>query len=224
MMALPAPQSPADKAAMRQRRRWLARRRCLRALRATITSLVLAMPFACFGLVLCCHMPFGLQTTIPNFINISVALIFFRAIWIFASEIRFSPLYSILPLIVYALLQVSPWPNDTWKVNWEFYFSQFYTDRMEVIRHIKQGEFQELDKSEGKIDLPQKFKHTSFPHGSVEYSRINGKYTLFFSTDLDGIPSTGFEYSDDEGKEYFATINPSYKSTMITPNWVFITY
>ncbi|WP_139311636.1 hypothetical protein [Desulfovibrio sp. DV] len=217
-------QSPADNAPMRQRRRWLARRRCLRALRATITSLVLAMPFACFGLVLCCHMPFGLQTTIPNFVNIYVALIFFRAIWIFASEIRFTPLFAILPVLVYVLFQASPWPNNIWKTNWEFYFSQFYTDRMEVIQHITQGEFQGLDKSEGKIDLPHKFKHTSFPHGSVEYSRINGKYTLFFSTDLDGIPSTGFEYNDDDEKETFATINLSYKSTKITRHWKFITY
>ncbi|MFP5260017.1 MAG: hypothetical protein ACLGQH_13425, partial [Acidobacteriota bacterium] len=139
MVAMFAPQPDADKAAKRQRRRFLARRRSLRALRATLTFIVLVTPFLYFGFLLCCHMPAGFRRGLPNLILFYEWWMFLCNIFVLLRNVWFSPLLAAIPLAV-NLLFIYPYPpGDFRKINRELYFELFCNDRMAVIRQIKDG-------------------------------------------------------------------------------------
>lgn len=220
-----APQPDADKAAKRQRRRFLARRRSLRALRATLTFIVLVTPFLYFGFLLCCHMPPGFRRGLPDLILFYEWWIFFRNIYVLLRNIWFSPLFAPLPLIVSFLFVFAYPPGQAWKVSRDTYFNQFLEDRLEVIKHIENGDFPGFEENEGYVALPEKYTHTSFDRGSVAYTRDEKGYTIFFYNSWDILEVyQGFDYNKSYRRD-----NPPYNERhkyveFMAPHWYYIEY
>ncbi|WP_043632276.1 hypothetical protein [Desulfovibrio sp. TomC] len=221
-MALPAPQSPADKAAMRQRRRWLARRRCLRALRRTLTFIVLVTPFCYFGLILCCGMPAGMGGAIRAQIYFYEWWMFFQNGYVFTKYIWHAPRFAALPLLVNIAFIVAYPPGNPWQTNYGLYFEQFYKDRMEVIRLVENGVLVGFDEPHGVVLLPPAFAHTAFPTGRVGYSRKGTRYRIYFPAQWDPLTQNGFEYDTDYHKEAAQSQNPVYALDHTASSWYFV--
>ncbi|WP_043641433.1 hypothetical protein [Desulfovibrio sp. TomC] len=223
-MALSAPQPPADKAAMRQRRRWLARRRSLRVVRKILAFTILTTPFRYFGLVLCCHMPFGMQFTIPTLLSFYNFWIFCLTFFIFFKYIRIFPTFSLLPLAANIALAIATPSGMQWKTNYSLYFDQFYPDRMAVIRLIESGALLGFDQPGGVTELPEEYKHTSFPDGKVGYNREGNRYRVYFPAEWYTLVRYGFEYGKQYTKDNDSAVEPVYESKFIAPGWIFLSY
>lgn len=116
------PQHSVDKAA---RRRWLARRRSIRALRRTLTFIVLVTPFCYFGLVLCCHMPVHWRYALPNWILLYEFWMFFSNTYVLVRYIRFAPLWAPIPFVITVAFSIFYPPGPHYRINHDTYFDFF---------------------------------------------------------------------------------------------------
>lgn len=183
-MTLPPP--VLDKSASSAHRKWLARRRCVRALRATLACIVLVTPFLYFGYVLCCNMPFNISRTLPNWILLYEFWMLLRNTYIFFRYVWKTPLWAALPLIVniYFIIYYPPGPNP-YEINEKLYFELFKKERMEVIDMIEKRTFDQAKKQSDFIYLKQPYTHLAMQNGLVIYTIHNNRASVIFATGWD---------------------------------------
>jgi len=175
---MPSPPDNQDKAARRARRRWLAKRRCQRALRATITFIAIFTPFLFFGLVLCCRMPFGLGDSLPNWILLYECWMFLRNTYILARYVWITPLWAALPFVL-NMYFIAAYPHAPYgPIRDNLYFSLFKQERMHVIRMIWSKELYSKDKT---LHLPQPYTYLARQNGLVSYMTNGGHISVLFS-------------------------------------------
>lgn len=177
----PLPDADA-KAALRSRRRWLAKRRCLRALRATIAFMVLVTPFLYFGYILCCRMPFGIGNLLPNWILLYECWMFARNAYIFFRHLFTTPILAALPLLIniYFIVEYPPGPYTS--INENSYFELFKENRLEIIKKIENRSLADVNSDFGIINLNQPYTHLAMQNGEVIFRIKNDKACVVFST------------------------------------------
>jgi hypothetical protein len=196
---MPTPPQAPDEVARRQRRRWLAKRRCNWALRATLIFIVLVTPFCYFGYVLCCHMPIGFRRTLPNWILLFECWLFVRNTYVFFRYVWLAPGRALLPIGLSVWFIIFNPFGPTWHINHDFYFNLFREDRMEIVRMIGRGELIEDNKDQGRVLLPHRYQHTSFQDGTVNYAKMDNGTSVLFPTGWNILATDqGFLYTPDD--------------------------
>ncbi|QAZ68520.1 hypothetical protein C3Y92_15300 [Solidesulfovibrio carbinolicus] len=212
-------------AARRARRRFLARRRCLRALRRTLAFIVVVTPFCYFGFLICCHMPPEWQRGLPNLILLYEWWMFFRNAFTLLRNIWFTPLLAVLPLLVNVVFVVAYPPGQAWKIRRDTYFNQFLDDRLAVIKHIENGDFPGFTPREGYVALPEAYAHTSISRGCVSYTRGDNGYTIFFYTSWNVLETyQGLEFDNKYSKDDPPPQENNKYIEFMAPQWYYLEY
>lgn len=195
----PSPPPAQDAAARRVRLRWLAKRRCLRALRTTLVFMALVTPFLFFGHLLYCRMPFQLGSRLPNWILLYECWLFLRNIYILVRYVWRVPLLASLPVIV-NIYFIFVFPHAPYgSISENLYFTQFHDERMQIITLVQNGILQPEPQSPGFIELPQPYTHLAMRNGLIAFMSENGKTSVVFATGLNFLSQDeGFCYAPDD--------------------------
>lgn len=217
---MPSPPDLEALAARRARRRWLAKRRCLRALRATIAFMALVTPFLYFDSILYCRMPFGIGQSLPNWILLYECGMFLRNSYIFARYAWTTPLWAILPFIlnIYFVIYYPPGPYG--QISDKLYFDLFKQDRVQVIEMIESG----ILKSENCIfHLPQPYTYLAAQNGLVVYMTENAKTSVVFAVGFNLLSlDWGLCYVPDDNPEHWLWMRRLRDIEKIEKNWYMI--
>ncbi|MEA4856904.1 hypothetical protein [Solidesulfovibrio sp.] len=220
---MPSPPESRDKAARRARRRWLARRRCLRALRATITFMVLVTPFLYFGYLLCCRMPFGIGSALPNWILLYEFWMFFRNCFIFFRYLFLAPFFATLPLLLNIYFILLYPPGHSASIDENLYFELFKNERLEVVELIQNGKIRDPSNSHDAIHLPQPYTHTAMRNGEVIYKIKDGRTAVIFSTGWNFLSfDQAFCYIPDDIPSNWLGMDRLVEYKRIEDSWYFI--
>ncbi len=219
--AMPPLPDAVAKAALRSRRRWLAKRRCLRALRTTIAFMVLITPFLYFGSILCCRMPFGIGSLLPNWILLYECWMFLRNAYILARYVWRTPLWAALPIILNLYFVFYYPPGSPGRINEKFYFELFKQERMQIIEMI---ENQTLKSETCILHLPQPYTHLALQNGLIAYMMKGKKASVLFA-----IGSNFFTqdfalcYVPDNNPAHWLRQRKIHSTEKIEDNWYIIT-
>ncbi|WP_428566242.1 MAG: hypothetical protein ACP59X_05985 [Solidesulfovibrio sp. DCME] len=220
---LPHPAPPGDKAASRARRRWLARRRCLRALRSTIAFMVLVTPFLFFGYVLCCRMPFGIGSALPSCLLLYECWMFSRNCFIFFRYLLITPLVAVLPLLLNIYFILLYPPGHSASINEKLYFELFKRERLEVVALIENGKIRDPSSLLGAMHVPQPYTHTAMKNGKVIYKVKEGKAAVVFSTAWNLLSfDQGFCYIPDNIPSHWLYMNRLVEYKEVEKLWYII--
>ncbi|BAH77020.1 hypothetical membrane protein [Solidesulfovibrio magneticus RS-1] len=211
-------------AARRAKRQFLARRRCLRALRTTLASLLLYEPFAYCGLVLSCHAPFDLGNFAWANATAFLVLAFLRSLVVCIREMRHAPLLAMLPMLIYLTLAIATRHADPWRYNLDYYFRQFYADRLDVIKRVQSGELPDYTLDVGIEKLPPALAHTSYPSGNIGYTNDEDGLTLYFFADGQPPSKARFVYNEKFTPENITYDDGTHKSISMGPGWALLEY
>lgn len=170
-----------DKSEGSAQRSWLARRRCLRALRGTIEFMVLVTPFFYFGYVLCCHMPYNIGRSLPNWILLYEIGLFLRNLYVFFRYVWKTPILAALPVFLNVYFIVSYPPGPYASINEKLYLELFKKERMEVVRLIGEGKLGRKNTNSGVIHLLPPYTHLAMNHGMIIYATKNNLTSVIFS-------------------------------------------
>jgi hypothetical protein len=196
------PSNSPDKLARRRRRRFLARRRCQRALGRTMTFIILVTPFLYFGYVLCCHMPPSLRSAVPSWIFLYECWLFLRNTYIFFRYIWPAPAWAPWPIVVTILFLLFYPPGPYNEINQRVFFDRFRQDMMEVVQMVERRELDGSNASWGLACLPERYKHVSFVEREVAYERTEHGLRVYFSTAWGRFDAyQGFAYYSDDTPE-----------------------
>lgn len=218
--AMPPLPDAAAKAALR-RRRWLAKRRCLRALRATVAFMVLVTPFLYFGYILCCRMPFGIGSLLPNWILLYECWMFLRNAYVLVRYVWRTPLWAVLPIILNIYFVFYYPPGAPGRINDKFYFELFKQERIQVIEMI---ENRTLQSESCILHLPQPYTHLALRNGLVVYMTDGKKASVVFSTGSDFfLQDLGLCYIPDDNPERWLRQKKLHSINKIEHNWYIIT-
>lgn len=163
------------------RRRWLAKRRCQRALRAMLTFMALVTPFLYFGYILCCRMPFNISRPLPNWILLYEFFLLIRNTYVFFRYVWTTPLWAVLPLLfnLYFIVYYPPGPSGS--IDDKLYFELFKQERIEIIKMIKNGRIGNKNTPSAVIHLPQPHTHLATQNGLTIYTTIDNQTSAIFS-------------------------------------------
>lgn len=178
----PSPPSAQDPAARRARLRWLAKRRCLRALRTTLVFMALVTPFLFFGYVLCCRMPFGINRIVPNGMFLYACWLLLHNARLFFRHVRITPLLASLPLLLtlYYIIAYPPGPYAS--INENLYFQLFKEERLALVHLIEKGEIGDAGRDLASIRLKEPYTHLAMQGGRIVYRIKDGQACVVFST------------------------------------------
>lgn len=174
---------------------FLARRRCLRALRATLAFVALAAPFFASGLVLTCRMPQQTQHLIAEGATWYFFWLFFRNVGTGIKHFRRAPLLSLLPIVVYISSLAFLLPGVLWKLNDTSYFKQFYAERMHVVDLLQNGRLSCSDKTPEAVTLPPALGHIVPMDYPVLCSRSQYGCRVEFVIEIETSSRTSFVYA-----------------------------
>jgi len=204
-------------------RGWLARRRCLRALRATIVFIVLYTPFLYFGYILCCRMPYNLGSALPNWILLYEFWIFLRNVYVFSRYIWKASILAFLPLLlnIYFIFNYPPGPSDY--ITDKIYLNFFKKERMTVIQMIQDGKLGRIDTQPDTMFLPQRYEHLAMRNGLILYVTKDGLTSVIFSTAWDIVSlDMGLCYIPDNNPSKWLRMNRISFYEKLEDHWYFI--
>ncbi len=202
---------------------FLARRRCLRALRAMAIFMALVTPYAYCNMVLTCRMPQTAQNALASGIFWYQWWLFFRNAGSFIRNVRYAPFLASLPLLLNLAYILFYPPGLPWVYNYEYYFRQFYDDRMEVVRMIETGTLPCPPGGRNTIALPPSLNHTALYGKTVECSNDDG-YRIQFYFDKEFYTLHWFEYSRQYRDAVPSPNNPRLDILRLAPLWAMLSY
>ena len=203
---------------------FLARRRCLRALRATLAFVALAAPFFASGLVLTCRMPQHMQSVIAEGATWYFFWLFFRNVGTGIKHFRRAPLLSLLPIVVYISSLAFLLSGALWKLNYTSYFKQFYAERMHVVDLLQNGVLSCSDKTPEAVTLPPALGHIVPMEYPVLCSKSASGLRVEFVIEEETTARSSFVYAPPRDMETPPPGTSLLQITPLAPKWALACY
>lgn len=211
-------------AARRAKRKFLARRRCLRTFRATLAFAALAAPFFTSGLVLTCRMPQHMQSVIAEGATWYFFWLFFRNVGTGIKHFRRAPLLSLLPIAVYISSLAFLLSGVLWKLNYTSYFKQFYAERMHVVDLLQNGVLPCSDKIPKVVTLPPALGHIVPMDYPVLCSKSASGLRVEFVIEEETTARSSFVYTPPQDMETPPPGTSLLQIAHLAPKWALACY